>query len=136
MKDSLPIIESAGTNINVTDVYRARSRHLRRWTLAIALEENVAYEGSVFRDDPITLQGKTITCYSGQGLSAMFHCVNHLRCRVTPYMYSLETESGKQPIMNGLKNSDFMIDRESILPVEAARCDSIRSPASLDFCQF
>lgn len=53
-------------NVNITDVYEPGSV-FKALTLAIALEEGVAWEQTVFNDDPVTIQGEEISCYSVVG---------------------------------------------------------------------
>lgn len=117
-------------NINVTDVYEPGST-FKAVTLAIALEENVAYEGSVFRDDPITLQGKTITCYSGQGHGDV-SLRQSFALSCNPIYVQLGNRIGKTTYYEWIKKFGFY-DRSGIdLPVEAAGVLH-RSPAPLDF---
>ncbi|HPX92919.1 MAG TPA: penicillin-binding transpeptidase domain-containing protein [Bacillota bacterium] len=53
-------------NINITDIYEPGSV-FKAVTLAIALEEGVASEETVFRDDPLIIQGESINCHTGYG---------------------------------------------------------------------
>ncbi len=53
-------------NINITDIYEPGSV-FKAITLAIALEEGVAWEESVFNDDPLEIQGESISCHTGYG---------------------------------------------------------------------
>ncbi len=53
-------------NVNITDLYEPGSV-FKALTLAIALEEGVAWEQTVFNDDPVTVQGEEISCYSVTG---------------------------------------------------------------------
>ena len=71
--DSLPAEEKTAyrsanlwDNINITDIYEPGSV-LKALTLAIAFEEGVASEKTLFEDDPLTIQGETITCHTGYG---------------------------------------------------------------------
>ncbi|HHW93614.1 MAG TPA: hypothetical protein GX734_03875 [Clostridiaceae bacterium] len=117
-------------NINITDVYEPGST-FKAVTLAIALEENVAYEGSVFSDDPITIQGKTISCYTVHGhgdvtLRQSFA----LSCN--PVYVELGNRIGKSTYYDWIRKFGFY-DRTGIdLPAEAAGVLH-RNPAPLDF---
>ena len=53
-------------NINITDIYEPGSV-FKAVTLAVALEEGVAWEETVFRDNPFEIQGESITCHTGYG---------------------------------------------------------------------
>ncbi len=53
-------------NVNITDLYEPGSV-FKAVTLAIALEEGVVSEDSVFNDNPMQIQGETIVCHTGYG---------------------------------------------------------------------
>ena len=53
-------------NINITDIYEPGSV-FKAVTLAIALEEGVAREETAFKDNPLEIQGESITCHTGYG---------------------------------------------------------------------
>lgn len=60
------LIANLWKNTNITDVYEPGSV-FKAITLAIGLEENVAWEQTIFHDDPIKIQGEEISCYTRQG---------------------------------------------------------------------
>ena len=53
-------------NINITDLYEPGSV-FKAVTLAIGLEEGVAWEETIFNDDPVVIQGEEISCYHVAG---------------------------------------------------------------------
>lgn len=117
-------------NINVTDVYEPGST-FKAVTLAIALEENVAYEGTVFSDNPITIQGKTITCYSVHGHGDV-SLRQSFALSCNPVYVQLGNRIGMTTYYDWIKKFGFY-DRSGIdLPVEATGVLH-KSPAPLDF---
>ncbi len=117
-------------NINVTDVYEPGST-FKAVTLAIALEENITYEGSVYSDDPITIQGKTISCYKEHGHgNVSLRQSFALSCN--PVYVQLGNKIGISTYYEWIKKFGFY-DKSGIdLPAEAAGVLH-RNPAPLDF---
>ncbi len=116
-------------NINITDVYEPGST-FKAVTLAIALEENIAYEGSGFSDDPITIQGSTIRCYTGHGhgnvsLRESFF----LSCN--PVFVQLGNRIGKNTYYDWISKFGFYDKTGIDLPAET-RGILHKNPSSLD----
>lgn len=117
-------------NINITDVYEPGST-FKAVTLAIALEENVAYEGAIFSDDPVTIQGKTISCYSGHGHGKV-SLRQSFALSCNPVYVELGNRIGKSTYYDWINKFGFY-DKSGIdLPAEAAGVLH-RNPAALDF---
>ncbi len=117
-------------NINITDVYEPGST-FKAVTLAVALEENVAYEGTVFSDDPITVQGRTLSCYSGHGhgnvtlrQSFAFSC--------NPVYVQLGNRIGKSTYYDWIRKFGFYDKTGIDLPAEASGVLH-KKPSALDF---
>ncbi|HNZ63801.1 MAG TPA: penicillin-binding protein 2, partial [Bacillota bacterium] len=116
-------------NINITDVYEPGST-FKAVTLAIALEENVAQEGSGFSDDPITVQGETIHCYTGGGhgnvslRESFFYSCN-------PVFVQLGQRIGKSTYYDWISKFGFYDKTGIDLPAET-RGILHSSPAAID----
>ncbi len=117
-------------NINITDVYEPGST-FKAVTLAVALEENVAYEGTVFSDNPITVQGKTLSCYSGHGHgNVTLRQSFALSCN--PVYVQLGQRIGRSTYYDWIRKFGFY-DKSGIdLPAEASGVLH-RKPSALDF---
>lgn len=117
-------------NVNITDVYEPGSV-FKAITLAIGLEEGAAWEGSMFNDDPIVIQGEEISCYSvhGHGDETLREAF-YLSCN--PVFVHLGNRLGKDLYYEWIKKLGFYGKTGIDLPMEASGLLHT-SPMQIDF---
>ncbi len=105
-------------NINVTDIYEPGSV-FKAITLAIALEEGVADEQTVFNDDPVEIQGEEISCYyvAGHGNETLTEAF-YRSCN--PVFVHLGNRLGKDLYYDWIRKLGFYGKSGIDLPAEAS----------------